>query len=189
MSVAPFSLRRILTFLCAAIMVLPAMAQQEADLEDAASSGGVSVIGLHRMWIPDEGYRPNTGLFFETINVRGDRPLASSFMLLATGIGSRNTLALLGGASYAVVGDHRFGLMVAANLGVSFGSNTGLLAFDVITDPSLSLGLAGLIRLGLSVPIYNGIRVSVNAAQSWFSNERGTTPPGIQVGLSIGGAK
>ena len=175
-------------FLCAATMVIPAMAQQEADLEDAASSGGVSVIGLHRMWLPDEGYRPNTGLFFETINVRGERPLASSFMLLATGVGDRNVMALLGGATYAIVGDHRLGLTVAANLGVTFGSNTGLLAFDVITDPSLSVGLAGLVRLGLSVPIYDGIHVSVNTVQSWFSSERGTTPPGVQIGLSLGGA-
>lgn len=186
---ATMFIRLILPLLLLAGMGLSVRAQQEADLADGESAGAMSVIGLHRSWLPSDGYRPNTGMFFETIGMSGRSPVNSSFMLLATGMGERNILALMAGAGVTVIGDDRFGVFAAANLGVTFGSNTGLLAFDVITDPTLSVGLAGLARIGGRIPLSSDLVASLSVVQSWFSNEGGATPPGVQIGISLGGGR
>lgn len=187
MPLASVTIHRVLPALCLVVMFLPAHAQQEADLAEAAAGGGYSVIGLHRAWQPDEGYRPNTGLFFDALGRRGESRMAISFMGLFTGVGERNIAAIMAGPHYTFLGSPTFGMFAAANLGFTVGSKTGTLAFNVFADPTLTVGFAGLVRLGGTIPITRDVLLSVSAAQSWYSNERGATPPAVQVGLSLGG--
>jgi hypothetical protein len=186
---ASVTIHCVLSVLCIVLMFLPAHAQQEADLADADAGSGYSVIGLHRAWQPDEGYRPNTGLYFDVLGRQSDSPMAVSFMGLFTGVGERNIAAIMAGPHYTFVGSPTFGLFAAANLGFTVGSKTGTLAFDVFTDPTLTVGFAGIVRLGGTIPITRDVLLSLSAAQSWFSNERGATPPAVQVGLSLGGGQ
>ena len=186
---ASVTIHCVLSVLCIVLMFLPAHAQQEADLADADAGSGYSVIGLHRAWQPDEGYRPNTGLYFDALGRRSDSPMALSIMGLFTGVGERNIAAVMVGPHYTFVGSPTVGLFTAANLGFTVGSKTGTLAFDVFADPTLTVGFAGMVRLGGTISITRDVLLSLSAAQSWFSNERGATPPAVQVGLSLGGGQ
>jgi len=165
-----------------------AHSQTEADVSaDERSSRGTSVIGLHRAWLPTASYRPNTGLFLENAGSTKSSSIAPGLIILATGVGERGVIAALGGARWYALGNERFGLFTSAHAGITIGSRTGIAGFSILNDPTLTIGLATLGRIGGVVPITRDISLTLAAVHTLFTNEAGAMPIGVQVGLTLGG--
>lgn len=167
---------------------VPSLAQLEEDAEADASSGtGSSVIGVHRTWHPDLSYRPNTGLFLESIGPLRRKHFTTGAVIIATGVGDRNVIAGLGGVRAYLLGTQSFGLFASLHGGISIGSRTGLAGFDIISDPTLTFGLVTLSRFGATLPVAKGTSITLAAIHTLFTNERGAQPVGLQIGLTLGG--
>lgn len=175
--------------LCALLTcAVPTLAQLEGDGEpDAAPGAGSSVIGIHRTWHPDLSYRPNTGLFLESIGPLRNGHFSTGAVIIATGVGERNVVAGLGGLRAYLLCAHSFGVFASIHAGISIGSRTGLAGFDIISDPTLSMGLVTLSRFGATLPVTRGTSITVAAVHTLFTNERGAQPVGLQIGLTLGG--
>lgn len=167
---------------------LQAHSQTEADASsDERSARGTSVVGLHRAWLPTSSYRPNTGLFLENAGSTKSSSVTPGLIILATGVGERGVIAALGGARWYALGNDRFGLFASAHAGITIGSRTGIAGFSILNDPTLTIGLATLGRIGCVLPITREISATVAAVHTLFTNEAGAMPVGIQVGLTLGG--
>lgn len=169
---------------------LQATAQTEADAGfNGDGASGSSVIGVHRAWLSTESNRPNTGLFIESTGSTKNTSLATGAIILATGVGDRGIFAVLGGARYYLLGTDRFGLFASAHAGITIGSRTGLAGFNILNDPTLTVGLTTMARLGGTIPITRDISAMLAVVHTLFTNEAGVTPVGIQVGLTMGGGQ
>lgn len=167
---------------------LQAAAQTEADAEFGdRAGGGTSIVGVHRAWLPTSNYRPNTGLFLENAGSTKSSSFAPGLIILATGVGERGVVAALGGARWYALGNERFGLFASAHAGVTIGSRTGIAGFSILNDPTLTIGVATLGRIGGVVPITRDISLTLAAVHTLFTNEAGAMPVGVQVGLTLGG--
>lgn len=185
---ATFLLRPLLAALALLIGGLQAAAQTEADADkDERGARGTSVIGIHRAWLPTQSYRPNTGLFLENAGSTKSSSVAPGLIILATGVGERGVIAALGGARWYALGNDRFGLFASAHAGITIGSRTGIAGFSILNDPTLTIGLATLGRVGCVLPITREVSATVAAVHTLFTNEAGAMPVGIQVGLTLGG--
>ncbi len=169
---------------------LQAAAQTEADAGfDGDGSTGSSVIGVHRAWLATESNRPNTGIFIESTGSTKTSSLATGAVILATGVGERGIFAALGGARYYLLGTDQFGLFASAHAGFTIGSRTGLAGFNILNDPTLTVGMVTMTRLGGTIPIAREISAMLAVVHTLFTNEAGAMPVGIQLGLTMGGGQ
>ncbi len=165
----------------------PILAQTEMGA-DRTPATSWSMLSIHRVWVPQNNDRFNDGFGLNVFaTASDDRRLWAGGTLVTTGVGERDALALEGGLGYWLVGTGRLGAFAYLTTGLGLTSNSGLTGFDFFTDPTLTVGLASQVGLGGCIEVATNIRVHATAVGMWFTNERGATPYGVQLGIIFGG--
>ncbi len=162
-------------------------AQEELGRVSEQSSGW-TMIGFDRTWVPQERGFPNGGFGFTTFtSLNQPRSVWLGLGFRATGVHKRDALALTFGPGFQLLGTSRLGMFAYVQAGMSISSNNALTGFDFFTDTSTSFGLTSIGAVGGSVEIFSNVKFYTAVIGTYFSNERGYTPFGLQAGMTIGG--
>ncbi len=177
----------LLAILAAFAMSTSAFAQEELGDVDGPSATW-TLISVHRTWSPQERDFPNGGFglqsFFATSR---SRTTWFGLSFRGTGVEQRDVLSLMVGPGMFLLGDARLGLFAYAQTGIGMGSSRGLGGFDVFSDPTTTWGLSTVAGVGGSADVAKWLRLHLAFIGSWFTQEKGQTPYGLQFGVTFGG--
>lgn len=169
------------------VLCVPASAQEELGKVSEQSSSW-SMIGFDRTWVPQERGFPNGGFGFTTFQSLNDpRTIWLGGGLRGTGVHRRDALALTMGPGVQLLGTSRLGVFAYVQAGMCISSSNALTGFSFFTDTSTTFGLTSIGALGGSVEAFSNVKIYVAFIGTYFSNEHGYTPYGLQLGLTIGG--
>lgn len=182
-------MRNSLRTLLFAILILPMSIHAQEELGDIdGPSASWTLISVHRTWSPQENQFPNGGFglqsFFATSR---SRTMWFGLSFRGTGVERRDVLSLMAGPGVFLAGDARLGVFAYAQTGIGVGSSQGLGGFDMFSDPTTTWGLSTVAGVGASADVAKWLRLHLAFVGSWFTQERGQTPYGVQFGVMFGG--
>lgn len=107
--------------------------------------------------------------------------------LRGAGVEQRDVLSIAVGPGFFFAGDSKLGAFTYLQMGLGIGSARGISGFDFFSDPTLTFGLSTTGGIGGNVELSRFIRLHLAVMASWYTNESGQTPFGLQFGLTFGG--
>ncbi len=180
-------IRLLTAILFFAIVLSPVKAQEEIG-GDSGPAGSWTMISIHRTWTPQQRDYPNGGFGFQSFfDIDKPRRWWLGFALRGNGVERRDVLGLMLGPGVFFAGDSKLGAFAYLQTGLGIGTARGISGFDFFSDPTLTFGLASTLGVGGNIEFNRWLRLHLAVTSSWYTNERGQTPYGLQFGFTFGG--
>lgn len=165
-----------------------AHSQTELGSSRSTSSSSWSLLSLQRTWLPQQNDFPNWGFGVQAFSsISNTNRHYLGFGILGAGVAERNVVAIVFGPGTFVLGDGSLGVFAFLQGGVVVSSQSGATLFNLFGDVSMQFGLGATSGLGACVAITDLFRLQVAVVANAYTVDGGSTPYGIQFGLSTGG--
>lgn len=165
----------------------PLIAQEEIS-DDSGPASSWTMLSVHRTWSPQKRDVQNSGFGIQSFfDVDRSRRTWFGFAFRGTGVNDRQMISIMAGPAYYLLGDSRLGAFAYLQTGIGFSSSRGSGGFDFFSDPTMTIGLSTIAGVGGNIEINRWLRLHAAVVSSWFTNEQGQTPYGVQVGITFGG--
>ena len=180
-------MRKLILTLVLASATTCAYSQTEmgGDFEKASKSW--VMINLHSVWTPQFNNAPNLGFGFNAFSELGTSNVWLGGAFFGTGIRDRQALAINMGLGTWIIGTSKLGAFGYLSTGLGVSADRTAVGFNFFNDVSTTWGLASQAGLGGSVELFSNIKVHLAGYGMWFTDNKGATPLGVQLGLTLGG--